>query len=401
MNRRKWIGIALSTVAAVVGLSASSASAETALFSYTGTEQAFVIPPRVTALTVTAVGGRGGAGSTLGGAFPPGGPGGFGARVVATVPVTPGQTVFVEVGGNGGSASTQQAFNGGGPSAMTGADAGGGGGGASDIRVCSRASTCPALGSAQDQRLVVAGGGGGGGSTGLSAQGGGGGPGGALGSAGSNGSVSPGGTGGVGGMGGTLIAGGAGGAAGSGNNPAGLPGLPGTAGQGGAGQAPGTTNSPGGGGGGGYFGGGGGGGGGRDSGGQVAGGGGGGSGSSYVTSSASAVGFSTDSAGTPLVELSYVQDPAPPPPDPETTITKRPKKKTRARKVTFKFTSDQSGATFQCSFDRSDFKPCGSPKNYRAELGRHRFAVRAVSSTGIPDPTPAHAKVKVIPRLRH
>ena len=75
--------------------------------------------------------------------------------------MTPGQTLFIAVGGNGAT-SIVPAFNGGGAGAASGGHVSGGGG-ASDIRICSRNAACPALGSGQDPRLVVAGGGGGGG----------------------------------------------------------------------------------------------------------------------------------------------------------------------------------------------------------------------------------------------
>jgi uncharacterized repeat protein (TIGR01451 family) len=75
--------------------------------------------------------------------------------------VTPGQTLYVEVGGAGQPGPCDEtntatnAFNGGGQS-----QCGGGGGGGSDVRTCSMA-TCDLTGN--DTRLVVAGGGGGGG----------------------------------------------------------------------------------------------------------------------------------------------------------------------------------------------------------------------------------------------
>jgi hypothetical protein len=53
------------------------------------------VPAGVTSIHVVAVGGRGGAGTGNGA------PGGLGARVTTDVTVSPGQIVFVEVGGNG------------------------------------------------------------------------------------------------------------------------------------------------------------------------------------------------------------------------------------------------------------------------------------------------------------
>jgi hypothetical protein len=74
-----------------------------------------------------------------------GGPAGRGAQVSADLAVTPGQTLYVNVGGSDG-------FNGGGSSSGSG----GGGGGASDVRTVSRDQD-----GSLDSRLIVAGGGGG------------------------------------------------------------------------------------------------------------------------------------------------------------------------------------------------------------------------------------------------
>jgi hypothetical protein len=165
------------------------------VFSFTGTEQAFVVPAGVTSLHVVAVGGRGGTGFQ-------GAAGGYGARVEGDLSVTPGATLYVEVAGNSTHATAAQPgfsrFNGGG----TGGDAlntnrGGGGGGASDIRTIDRNSP----GTLTSRLLVAAGGGGGGGGTNA-------GVGGAAAAAGANGV-----TGAFGGGAGTTSAGGGGGAA--------------------------------------------------------------------------------------------------------------------------------------------------------------------------------------------
>jgi hypothetical protein len=123
-------------------------------FTYTGGEQTFMVPAGVSSVHVEAVGGRGGSGS---------GGGGAPAEVTGELAVTPGETLYVEVGGNG---SEAPGFNGGGNGGGAGA---GGGGGASDIRTASRSS-----GLAPDHRLLVAAGGGGGGGPGEGFAGGGG-----------------------------------------------------------------------------------------------------------------------------------------------------------------------------------------------------------------------------------
>lgn len=113
-------------------------------------EQTFVVPAGVTTIHAAAIGGKGGDGEN-------GAIGGFGAVVGADLAVTPGQTLFVEVGSNGtdGIDGGEGGFNGGGEGGLL-LEAGGGGGGASDIRLASRAA-----GTSLGLRVLVAGGGGG------------------------------------------------------------------------------------------------------------------------------------------------------------------------------------------------------------------------------------------------
>ncbi|MDO7873822.1 glycine-rich protein [Hymenobacter sp. ASUV-10] len=108
----------------------------------------YTVPNNVTALTVDAAGAAGGSSNTTNNV-------GRGARVQATLAVTPGEVLTVYVGGTG--ATTAGGYNGGG----TGTDSGtgfvsGGGGGASDVR---RSATAPSTSLAE--RLLVAAGGGG------------------------------------------------------------------------------------------------------------------------------------------------------------------------------------------------------------------------------------------------
>lgn len=58
--------------------------------------------------------------------------------------------------------------------------------------------------------------------------------------------------------------------------------------------------------------------------------------------------------------------------------------------ATFSFSSNESGATFECSLDSPTFEPCTSPKTY-ADLaeGEHTFRVRAVDAGDNRDDTPA------------
>ncbi|MBB4760018.1 PxKF domain-containing protein [Amorphoplanes digitatis] len=212
-----------------------SGSTVTCPFAFTGAEQTFVVPTGVTALSVTAVGAAGGGG------FGTGSPG-RGGVASATLSVTQGSTLYVEVGGVGedltavGAPGGAGGFNGGGQgdSGDPGSDGFPGGGGASDVRTASGGAN-PA-GTGLSSRLIVAAGGGGQGRI-----------------AGGGDAGQPGGGGGGGGAG-TQTAGGAG-------TP---PGTGGTLGQGGVGGPPPDitfipANRGGGGGGGGLYGGGGGG----------------------------------------------------------------------------------------------------------------------------------------------
>ncbi len=123
-----------------------SASAETAVFKYTGAEQKFKVPAGVTSVQVEAVGSGGG---TAGSEHPV--HGGVGAVVSGDLAVTPGQVLYVEVGG--------LEFNGGAHSVVSAA-----GGGASDLRMVSiGAAESPGNEESLKSRLLVAAGGGGGG----------------------------------------------------------------------------------------------------------------------------------------------------------------------------------------------------------------------------------------------
>lgn len=218
-------------------------------------------------------------------------PGGYGAQVVGTLPLTPSHKLEVLVGGAGGEAVG--GYNGGGAGIIA-IDQSGGGGGASDVRE-------------GGEPLLIAGGGGGGGGYGdgagaNEAGGEGGAGGGAAGAPGKDGTSTVAGESGLGGAGGTQSRGGAGGA--SVASPSGGEGLPGSGGQGAFGP---FLSGLGGGGGGGYFGGGGGG-----AAGPVAesGGGGGGGGSSYAPPSTLATMIAGAHPGNGEVVISYVAPPA-------------------------------------------------------------------------------------------
>jgi uncharacterized repeat protein (TIGR01451 family) len=73
---------------------------------------------------------------------------------------------------------------------------------------------------------------------------------------------------------------------------------------------------------------------------------------------------------------------------PVTRLTGKPKKRSTAKKVTFRFAADEA-ATFQCALDDKPFKPCISGTKVRVSVGKHRFRVRAVDAVGNVDATPA------------
>ena len=80
-------------------------------------------------------------------------------------------------------------------------------------------------------------------------------------------------------------------------------------------------------------------------------------------------------------------------PAPDTTITKAPAKRSSKRQAKIKFTS-VPGATFTCAVDGKAAKPCASPFKKRYRYDKHKVVVTAISSVGIPDPTPAVGEVQ-------
>lgn len=200
----------------------AGAQATTQTFTYTGTAQTFKVPSNVYGLKVLAIGGSGGYG-------------GIGASVTSEVPVTPGESLRINVGGNGGT-GPNGGYNGGGAGGRYGPGGeshAGGGGGATEVG-----------------NVIVAGGGGG---EGTEEAGGFGGEGGAAEQPGGRGFPATGGGGGA-----ERFSGGAAGTGCTGQNIE--PAKAGRRGEGGNGaDAPETRGGSGGGGGGGYYGGGGGG----------------------------------------------------------------------------------------------------------------------------------------------
>ena len=118
----------------------------TVAFNYTGGQQSWTVPAGVFSLTVEMEGAEGSRNTNYNNR------GGYGGKVVADVAVTPGQTVFIYVGGWPGNGNTGGGYNGGGNHNGSWSYGAGGGGG-TDIRIG---------GTGLNNRILVAGGGGGG-----------------------------------------------------------------------------------------------------------------------------------------------------------------------------------------------------------------------------------------------
>jgi len=84
---------------------------------------------------------------------------------------------------------------------------------------------------------------------------------------------------------------------------------------------------------------------------------------------------------------------------PETTLDKKPKKKLTAKKkkvkVSFEFSSNEAGSSFECKVDKADFAPCGPGLSFKAKVGKHTVEIRAIDPVGNADGSPATATFKV------
>ncbi|MCW2987459.1 MAG: putative internalin [Solirubrobacterales bacterium] len=84
---------------------------------------------------------------------------------------------------------------------------------------------------------------------------------------------------------------------------------------------------------------------------------------------------------------------------PGTALERKPAKRSHDRSPTFRFGSDEAGASFECRVDKRPFRPCVSPFTARAlGLGRHSFRVRARDDSGQADPSPAAYSFVVLSR---
>jgi hypothetical protein len=290
LTRPRWstaVALSASLALGLAGASAQVAHAQspcgtngtftggppTCTYTTTG-EDTFTVPSGVTSIHVVTDGADGVTMDSTGGT---------GAQVTADIPVTPGSTLYVEVGVGGGTGGSAR---------------GGAGGGESDLRTCSASSiSCVLTGvPATDPRLLVAaGGGGGGGGTNPPLRPGG--PGG-VGTANCNPGGNGTGVGGAGSGGGGMCASGGTAGGSSGGGTTGGTGTPGAGGNGGNFGSP----SGGGGGGAGFWGGGGGG-----TGNNT--GAGGGGGSSFAFAGASNLSTVANPTGTPSVTISFTSVP--------------------------------------------------------------------------------------------
>lgn len=123
-------------------------------FNYTGSVQSFTVPAGVDSITVDLRGAQGGRAYVCGSI---GGTGGYGGRTTGTISVSPGDVIYIYVGGQGSTAASSiggaGGYNGGAyGNNHSNNQSGGGGGGGTDIRL---------NGTSLTNRIAVAGGGGG------------------------------------------------------------------------------------------------------------------------------------------------------------------------------------------------------------------------------------------------
>lgn len=85
-----------------------------------------------------------------------------------------------------------------------------------------------------------------------------------------------------------------------------------------------------------------------------------------------------------------------PAPRPDTRIFSRPGARTHDRTPTFRFSSNRTGATFECKLDRKPLRTCRSPfTTKKLPYGSHTLRVRAMLD-GTVDPSPARFAFEVV-----
>jgi penicillin-binding protein 1A len=95
--------------------------------------------------------------------------------------------------------------------------------------------------------------------------------------------------------------------------------------------------------------------------------------------------------GPEAVDQTTPGEAAPAAPVPDTTITRSPPPQTTSRSAVFRFKAlEEAAKGFECSIDSGPFSRCSSPAQFSGlRPGDHVFSVRALSSAGDPDATPA------------
>lgn len=129
---RRWLLAAEPSGGLTVGVGTGQAAADTIAFGYSGQSQSYQLPSSVYALEITAAGGGGGNGDAVQdpggfgspGSYAPGGAAGPGAQMSAEEPADPGDTIAIQVGGQGDSGSARS-----GAGQSSGSGAGGSGAG--------------------------------------------------------------------------------------------------------------------------------------------------------------------------------------------------------------------------------------------------------------------------------
>src|SRR5437588_8524627 len=94
------IAVLAAIVPCLLASAAYAAAPIPTTFGYTSGEQTYTVPAGVTSVRLTATGAPGGAGAP--GPNIPGVAGGLGALVTGDLAVTPGEVLYVEIGGPGG-----------------------------------------------------------------------------------------------------------------------------------------------------------------------------------------------------------------------------------------------------------------------------------------------------------
>jgi Ca2+-binding RTX toxin-like protein len=89
---------------------------------------------------------------------------------------------------------------------------------------------------------------------------------------------------------------------------------------------------------------------------------------------------------------------------PQTSIDDGPAKKVKTKKkkakVTFAFSSSETGSSFECTLDGESLGKCSSPISVKVKKGEHVFTVAATDAAGNTDATPAKAEFKVVKKKK-